>query len=232
MIKVRKASDRGHVKFGWLDAKHTFSFGHYFDPAHMGFRSLRVINNDIVSAGMGFDTHPHKDMEIITFIIEGELEHKDTLGNNSIIKTGEIQIMSAGSGIYHSEYNPSAKLPTTLYQIWIKPNALGISPRYEQYSYLDRIKINDWIDLVNSEGADGIAKIYQEATVRFGSFKENFQMLLNLSSLHGYWIQVIKGDLKLNGTTLSSSDGVSIEEESVVNFEFNQDTELLLFELK
>lgn len=231
MIKIRKASERGHVNFGWLDAKHTFSFGSYLDPAHMGFRSLRVINNDLIAEGAGFDTHPHKDMEIITFILEGAIEHRDTMGNHSIIRPGEIQIMSAGTGVFHSEHNPSKDEKTKLYQIWIQPGQLGVEPRYEQYDYLNRIKENNFIDLATPEGGDQIAKIYQDASIRFGKFQAGQSKELKVNPAKGYWVQVIKGKLSVNNEEASTEDGASVEKVDNLSFNFTEDTELLLFEL-
>lgn len=231
MISIRKADERGHLDFGWLDAKHTFSFGSYFDPAYMGFKSLRVINNDLIAPAGGFDTHPHKDMEIITFILEGELEHRDTMGNHSIIKPGEIQIMSAGSGVHHSEHNPSQTNSTKLYQIWIIPNEKGIDPRYEQYSYLDRIKENDFIYLATSRGGEGIAKIYQDASLKLGKFSAGGSKKLSIDPAKGYWIQVTSGEVSVNGNKLSKEDGASLENVSELKIEAIKESEVLLFEL-
>lgn len=231
MIKVRSANERGHINLGWLDAKHTFSFGSYHDPAHMGFRSLRVINNDLISGGGGFDTHPHKDMEIITFILEGSLEHRDTMGNHSTIRPGEIQIMSAGSGVFHSEHNPSESESTKLYQIWITPNKRGVEPRYEQFSYLDRIKENDFIELVNPEGGEKIPMIYQDARIKLGRFEKDNTSKVELVSSKGYWIQVLKGSFKVNNELVNAEDGVSIENLSEMNIQSMEPGELLLFEL-
>jgi redox-sensitive bicupin YhaK (pirin superfamily) len=232
MIIPRYAKDRGHLNFGWLDAKHTFSFGSYFDPAHMGFRSLRVINNDLVQAGMGFDTHPHKDMEIITYILEGELEHRDTVGNHAVIKPGEIQIMSAGRGIFHSEFNPSLTNSTKLYQIWIIPNQFGIKPRYEQYNFLNRIKQNEFIDLANPHGGDQVAKIYQDASLKYGKFSKGFEVELNLDQTRGYWIQMLVGNCHIGELQISSEDGIRIENEDHIHLSFSSHSEMLLFELK
>lgn len=231
MITIRKANERGHVNLGWLNAKHTFSFGSYFDPAHMGFRSLRVINNDLVSEGKGFDTHPHKDMEIITFILEGSLEHRDTMGNHSIIKPGEIQIMSAGTGVFHSEHNPSQTQKTKLYQIWILPDQKGVEPRYEQYNYLDRVIDNDFIDLATPTGGDRIAKVYQQASIKFGKFNADQNKELELNQSKGYWLQIVSGKLEVNGQEVEKEDGIAIEDQENVNFKFKENTEILLFEM-
>lgn len=231
MISIRKASERGHLNFGRLDAKHTFSFGSYLDPAHMGFRSLRVMNNDTIAPEGGFKTHPHKNMEIITFILEGQLEHRDTMGNHSIINPGEIQIMSAGSGVFHSEFNPSSDQATKLYQIWIKPSQMNIEPRYEQYSFKEHLKVNRFIDLVTTKGGEGVVKIYQDASVKYGVFEhgETFSEQLNLSK--GYWVQIISGSVEVNGNICESEDGISIEENNHLDLSFLKKSELLIFEL-
>jgi redox-sensitive bicupin YhaK (pirin superfamily) len=231
MKKIRRANDRGHLDFGWLNARHTFSFGSFFDPEFMGFKSLRVMNNDRVQATKGFDTHPHKDMEIITFLIEGELSHRDTLGNNAIIKPGEIQIMSAGSGIFHSEFNSSEKSENYLYQIWIVPSVKSVAPRYEQYSYEDRIKLNDLTVIANPMGGDKIAKIYQDATLSIGRFEQSKALDLNLNSDKGYWLQVIKGLFEVDGEELSEADGICFEDIKSLSIKSKEAGEFLFFEL-
>jgi redox-sensitive bicupin YhaK (pirin superfamily) len=231
MKKVRLAKNRGHLDFGWLNAKHTFSFGSFFDPEFMGFKSLRVMNNDRIQATKGFDTHPHKNMEIITFIIEGELSHRDTLGNNSIIRPGEIQIMSAGTGIFHSEFNSNKEFENYLYQIWIVPNEKSVKPRYEQYSYEDRIKLNDLTVLASPKGGDKVAKIYQDAILSIGRFEEGKSLDLNLNSNKGYWLQVVKGSFVVDGEGLNEADGVCFEDIKHLNIRSIDAGEFLFFEL-
>lgn len=231
MKTIRKACERGHLDFGWLDAKHTFSFGSYFDPAQMGFRTLRVINNDIVAEGKGFETHPHKDMEIITFIISGEIEHRDTLGNITRIKPGEIQIMSAGTGIFHSEFNPLDDQKTEMYQIWIKPKILGIKPHYDQFNYTHRLVENDFIELVSHEKKDEVAFINQEAKLLFGSFSAMGKKVLKLDENKGYWLQVVKGKVEINDIQLNKADGLALESESNLDLCALENSEVLLFEL-
>jgi redox-sensitive bicupin YhaK (pirin superfamily) len=231
MKKVRRANDRGHLDFGWLNARHTFSFGSFFDPEFMGFKSLRVMNNDRVQATKGFDTHPHKDMEIITFLIEGELSHRDTLGNNAIIKPGEIQIMSAGSGIFHSEFNSSETNENYLYQIWIIPSVKSVAPRYEQYSYEDRIKLNDLTVIANPTGGDKIAKIYQDTTLSIGRFEQSKALDLNLNNDKGYWLQVIKGSFEVDGEELFEADGICFEDIKSLSIKSKEAGEFLFFEL-
>lgn len=232
MKKIRKANERGSVNLGWLEAKHSFSFGSYCDPAYMGFKSLRVINNDIIESGKGFDTHPHKDMEIITFVLKGKLEHRDTLGNHSIIIPGEIQIMSAGKGIFHSEFNPCETNTTELYQIWIKPQSKGGESRYEQYSYLDRIKLNDIIPLIQAEGGDQIARINQAANLYFGKFELNKSKKIELNCDKAYWIQILEGKFEIDQLALNKADGLSIENEVVLEIGCKESGEFLLFELE
>ncbi len=231
MIKIRRSKDRGNLNFGWLNANHTFSFGSYFDPENMGFRSLRVMNNDRIAPNKGFETHPHKDMEIITFLIKGELSHRDTLGNNSIIRPGEIQIMSAGSGIFHSEFNSSEDQESYLYQIWIQPNVFSIAPRYEQYSYEDRVNLNGLTVLANSVGGEKIAKIFQEASLSLGRFESKKELEVKLDSSKGYWLQIVKGSFEINEKNLFEADGISFEEEGLLNLKCLESGEFLLFEL-
>lgn len=228
MIYLRRASERGHIKFDWLDAYHTFSFGHYYDPAFMGFKSLRVINEDFIDEGMGFDTHPHRNMEIVTFMVSGSLAHKDSMGNVSTIKPGEIQVMSAGTGIQHSEFNPSPTEKTHSYQIWIQPDKLGVEPRYEQMDYRSNSKINSFIKLLSPDAEDNSIKIYQQLNLWYGKFQAGQKIQLN-SSKAG-WLQIIKGHLKVSDLTAITSDGIAFEEEKQLNIDVLEDLELLWFE--
>ncbi len=228
MKTVRKANERGKANFGWLDANYTFSFASYFDPKWMGFRSLRVINDDIIDEGMGFDTHPHRDMEIISFIIDGAMEHKDTLGNHSVIRPGEIQIMSAGTGILHSEYNPDKEHKTHSLQIWVEPNVKGISPRYDHYKF-DK-KDNDFTILVSPTGGKNIAKIHQDMTLSLGSFhKQDKNIELN-ESKH-YWVHIFKGSALFGEEKLEAGDGLGLSEEGHLKISESENLEFLLFEL-
>ncbi len=228
-MKVRKASERGAFKIDWLDAKHTFSFGSYFDPAHMGFESLRVINNDIIAPSGGFPTHSHSNMEIITFVLRGELEHKDTLGNQEIIKPGEIQLMSAGSGISHSEFNPSSVKETELYQIWIETNKNNVEPRYDQFSYKERIEQDSLILIGGPEDVPGVAKIYQDVNLHLGGLSPDVK-IESPNKEAKYWLQIIQGKVEVGGVELGKADGASFEKGELTSLKGVEKSEFLLFE--
>jgi hypothetical protein len=228
-MKVRKAHERGQFNIDWLKAKYTFSFGSYFDPAHMGFESLRVMNNDTIAPGGGFPTHSHSNMEIITFILSGELEHKDTLGNQKVIKPGEIQLMSAGSGVSHSEFNPSSVNETKLYQIWIETNKTNVEPRYDQFSYKDRVQTNSLILIGGPEDSAGVAKIYQDVNLHLGSLNSSAQIEAPNKSAK-YWVQVVEGAIEVNGVTLSKADGASFEVGELDKISGVDKSEFFLFE--
>lgn len=229
-MQVRRAKDRGYAKFSWLESYHTFSFASYFDPEFLGFKSLRVINEDTVDPEMGFATHSHQDMEIITFMLEGSIEHKDSMGNISQIKEGEIQVMSAGSGVQHSEYNPSKVEKCRLYQIWIKPDRLGIGPSYSQTSFLDKKVRNGLTLLVSNTGEDNSLRINQNAKIYLANLSLGNSIEYILDKDRGVWIQVIKGSLNLNGKTLMEHDGVSILDENI-KLEALEESEFILFDL-
>lgn len=229
MIKLRESASRGHMCFDWLTSYHSFSFGNYFDPAYMGFSDLRVINEDYIKANKGFGTHPHKNMEIITFLIDGELEHRDTMNNSEIITKGEIQVMSAGSGVEHSEFNPSKNKPTHLLQIWITPKSENTVPRYDQ----KKIKnVNDELQLLVSGFSedDGEAiSINQDARIYHGCFMSNFEQALD--EQRSYWIQVISGKGKVNTLDVSAGDAVEFSYEKSLNLEIDDKLEVLVFDL-
>ena len=231
MIKVRKSNERGHFNFGWLDTFHTFSFGDYYDPQHLGFSALRVINEDTVAAGGGFPTHGHKDMEIITYILEGALEHKDSLGTGSVIKPGDIQRMSAGTGIHHSEYNPSKADPTKLLQIWILPKQRNLEPSYEQI----RVPFEDRqgkMKLVGSpDGREGSVTIHQDVELYASILKASDNVAYPLKPQRAAWIQVAEGEVDVNGVTLKSGDGAAVTKETELKLTAKTATELLLFDL-
>lgn len=231
MIQVRKSEDRGYADHGWLKARHTFSFADYFDPAHMGFRVLRVINEDRVAAGEGFGTHPHRDMEIITYIIEGALEHKDSMGNGSIIHPGEIQYMSAGSGVTHSEFNPLPDQDTHLLQIWILTAEKGAKPRYAQQKLPSPVP-GELTLIVSPDGEQGSIAIRQNTKLFVGKLSTNETLKTRLNRDRYAWLQVVRGDLKLNGVALSQGDGAAIGEESELNWVAGMNgAECLLFDL-
>lgn len=230
MITVRKSEDRGHFDHGWLKTYHTFSFADYQDPKYTRFRTLRVINEDYVMPGEGFGTHAHNDMEIITYILEGSLQHKDSMGNTSVIKPGEIQRMTAGTGVTHSEFNPSDKEKVHLLQIWIFPNQKGLKPGYEQ-KQIDSQK-NQLTLIASPDGRKDSVTLHQEALIYRGSFEKNQRLNYQIDTDHGVWIQVARGSLALNDQNLKAGDGAAIEKESAVQINISSESEFLLFDLK
>ena len=230
MLQVLKAHERGHANHGWLDSWHTFSFADYHDPKHMGFSTLRVINEDRVSPGAGFPTHPHRDMEIITYVLDGALEHQDSLGTGSVIRPGEIQRMSAGTGIRHSEFNHSQSEPVHFLQIWILPNRQGVTPGYEQ-KRIDPAGLNGRLPLVASpDGRDGSVTIHQDARV-YAARLNGDETTLALAPGRRAWLQVARGAARLNGTTLHAGDGVGVENETALRLAADGPAEALLFDL-
>ena len=231
MIQVRKANERGHANHGWLDTYHTFSFASYRDPQHMGFRSLRVMNEDFVEPGQGFGTHPHRDMEIVTYVLEGALEHKDSMGNGEVLRPGEFQRMSAGTGITHSEFNPSDAESVHLYQIWLSPDRKGIEPSYEQKRFPDEER-NDTLTLVASQdAAEGSLLIHQDARIYLSSLDEGHQVSHTLKPERHAWLQVLRGAVSINGMSLGTSDGAAVSEECDLQILANQPAEVMLFDL-
>ncbi len=232
MIVIRRSKDRGRTDWGWLDSRHTFSFGDYQDRAHKGFRALRVINDDRIAAGKGFGTHPHRDMEIISYVLKGSLQHKDSMGNGSTIQAGEIQKMSAGSGITHSEYNPSSETSTHFLQIWIFPDEKGIEPEYDQQKVDLDSNPNQWILFASGFKDDGLIHIHQDAKIWGGRFDTASTPTFDFVDGRAGWLHVIAGEVLLSGQTLTEGDGVQIEDESKIAIKINQPAELLLFDLK
>jgi redox-sensitive bicupin YhaK (pirin superfamily) len=230
MITVRPAAERGKANFGWLDSRHTFSFGHYHDDAHMGFGPLRVINEDKVTAGSGFDTHGHRDMEILSYVLEGELAHKDSIGTGSVIKPGEVQRMSAGTGIQHSEFNPSPKSPVHFLQIWILPERNGLKPGYQQNAFpLDH---KGRLHLVAShDGRDGSLTLNQDVDLRAGRLSKGDVVESKLRDGRLGWLQVARGAVTLNGVSLATGDGAAIEKDSDLVIRAESDAEILLFDM-
>jgi redox-sensitive bicupin YhaK (pirin superfamily) len=230
MLQVRQAKDRGHANHGWLDTRHTFSFADYHDPRHMGFSVLRVINEDRVMPGEGFPTHPHRDMEILSYVLEGALEHQDSLGNGSVIRPGEVQRMSAGTGIRHSEFNHSKNEPVHFLQIWILPNVQGVKPSYEQ-KRIDPAEVDGRLRLIASpDGRDGSVTIRQDARV-YAARLNGGEVGHALAPGRRAWLQVARGTAKVNGTELHAGDGARIEGESGVQLAANGSAEVLLFDL-
>jgi quercetin 2,3-dioxygenase len=229
MIKLRRAEERGHADHGWLQSRHTFSFADYYDPRFMGFRTLRVINEDRVMGGSGFGTHPHRDMEIISYVLEGALSHKDSMGNGSIIRPGDVQRMSAGSGVRHSEHNASNSEIVHFLQIWIVPESNGIEPSYEQKSLpAEKGKLR----LVAShDGREGSVLVHQDMSLYSGLFGEGDRASLAIASGRHAWVQMARGRAKVNGHDLSAGDGAALSEESAVEIEGLSDAEILVFDL-
>lgn len=231
MIRVRKAQDRGHADHGWLNTYHTFSFSSYRDPNHVHFRALRVMNEDFVAPGQGFGTHPHNDMEIVTYVLEGALEHKDSMGNGEVLRPGEFQRMSAGTGITHSEFNPSATEPVHLYQIWLFPDRKGIEPSYEQKRFPEDERRNR-LQLVASRDADaGSLLIHQDARIYLSLLNAGSKVRHELAAGRHAWLQVLRGSVTVNGIDLKTSDGAAISEEGELAFQACEDAEIMLFDL-
>jgi redox-sensitive bicupin YhaK (pirin superfamily) len=231
MISVRKSADRGRTKIDWLDSRHTFSFGDYYDPAQMGFRTLRVINEDRVRPGAGFPTHGHRDMEIVTYILEGALEHKDSLGTGSIIRPGEAQRMSAGAGITHSEFNHSKSEPVHFLQIWIEPATRGIAPGYEQKTIDDAKACGGFAPVGTPSGRDGSVKIHQDATLSVAKLERGQSVAASLSTGRHGWLQIARGEVAANGVALAAGDGAAISDEEKVTIVANSPAEVLFFNL-
>ncbi|MFO1457825.1 MAG: pirin family protein [Verrucomicrobiota bacterium] len=230
MMTVRKANERGHANHGWLDTHHTFSFADYHDPRWMGYRSLRVINDDLVMPGMGFGTHPHRDMEIITYILRGSLEHKDSMGNGRIIRTGEVQYMSAGSGVLHSEFNPSRDEAVHLLQIWIRPDRAGVTPRYAEKSMTDAP--DGVFHLVTSKaGRAGSIAIHQDADLWLARLQSGQTATHRLAAGRHAWLHVAEGDVTVQGQALSGGDAVAVSGEAVLDVRAGSRAQVLLFDL-
>lgn len=234
MLTLRKAADRGSFDFGWLKTAHTFSFGDYFDPDHMGFRALRVINDDVVAPGEGFPTHGHRDMEIVTWILDGALEHKDSLGTGSVIRPGDLQRMSAGRGVRHSEFNPSKDQRTRLLQIWLLPQRSGLEPSYEQSHFplaerTDRLR--RVVARAGSDNSDGAVRIHQDVDLWTGVLGAGARVRHDFAPTRHGWLQVASGEVEANQTTLLAGDGLAISDESALELRAKSRSEVLLFDL-
>ncbi len=230
MFKIRKASQRGSANHGWLQTSHTFSFAGYRDPEHMGFRSLRVMNEDRVKPGQGFGTHSHDNMEIISYVLAGELEHKDSMGNGEVLKPGEFQRISAGSGITHSEFNPSAAEPVHFYQIWIKPNVRNTPPTYQQKEFSRAEKLGKLRLVASPDGRDGSLSILQDAQIYLAVINGQ-EIRYDLKPERHAWLQVLCGRAKVNDVELDTSDGVAIHDECSLVITGEPDSEIMLFDL-
>jgi redox-sensitive bicupin YhaK (pirin superfamily) len=231
MIRIRRSADRGHFDHGWLDTHHTFSFSQYYDPQHMGFRSLRVINEDWIAPGQGFGTHGHRDMEIVTYVLEGALAHRDSLGSGGVLSPGELQRMTAGTGITHSEFNSSEAEPVHLYQIWLLPEREGLKPSYEQKAFPEAERRNRLRLVASPNGEDGSLTIQQDARLFLGSFEAGQEVTRPLLPGRHAWLQVLRGGVGLNGDTLAAGDGSAISGESALAIRAEGPSEVLFFDL-
>lgn len=231
MIKIRKAEERGHFDFGWLNTYHTFSFGDYYDPSHMHFRSLRVINEDVVQPGRGFPTHGHQDMEIVTYILEGALQHRDSMGSGSIIRRGDAQRMSAGTGVTHSESNPSKEELVHLLQIWILPERRGQQPEYEERKFSDDEKRNRLRLIVSPNSDEGSVRIHQDAKIYASVLDAGAAVSHQINDGRYAWLQVAGGAVELNGAQLKHGDGAAVSQESKLSIVASEPAEVLLFDL-
>lgn len=231
MLKKRPSQERGHLDFGWLDTYHSFSFGEYYDPEHMGFRALRVINEDYIAGGRGFGTHPHQNMEILTYVLEGALEHRDSMGNGSRIVPGDVQRMSAGTGVTHSESNPLSDQRTHLLQIWILPERQGLAPSYEQKNFKDSQKRDRLCLIASRTGEEDSVVMHQDVKIYASLLQASKDLRLAAEAKRFYWIQLIRGSLEVNGETLRAGDGLSASEEAELALRAKEESEFLLFDL-
>lgn len=231
MILVRPSSARGHLNHGWLDTYHTFSFGDYYDPNQMGFRAVRVINEDRVAPGQGFGMHGHRDMEIITLVLSGALEHKDSLGHGEVLRPGELQHMSAGSGIRHSEFNPAADEPVHLYQIWLLPREKGLQPSYSQKRFDPAERQNRWQLVASPDGAENSLAIQQDSQLFLANLTANSALRYDLAAGRHAWLQILRGSVNANGTPLATGDAIALSAESQLQLTATSQAEVLLFDL-
>lgn len=231
MMVIRRAAERGHADHDWLDTHHTFSFADYYDPNHMGFRALRVINDDTVEAGRGFGTHPHRDMEIISYVLDGALAHKDSMGTGSVIRPGDVQRMSAGTGVTHSEFNPSADEPVHFLQIWLLPREQGIKPSYEQKTFSREERSGKLRLVASPDGRDGSTTVHTDALLYAGLFDGAQRAELSLASNRHAWVHVARGQVSVNGHRLGAGDGVALSAEPNVRIEGGDAAEVLVFDL-
>ena len=231
MITIRKAEDRGHFNHGWLDTWHTFSFDQYYDPSQMHWRALRVINEDRVAGAKGFPTHSHRDMEIVTYILSGALEHRDSMGNGSVIRPGDMQRMTAGTGVAHSEFNPSKDEPVHLLQIWILPEARNLPPSYEQKFFSDEDRKGRLRLIASRDGRDGSVQIHQDARIYAATIESGDSVTHHLADNRYGWLQVARGSINLNDAELAPGDGVAISRERELTIAAREGAEVLLFDL-
>ena len=230
MITIRKSEERGHVNHGWLDSHFTFSFADYYDPEHMGFRTLRVINDDVVAPGQGFGMHPHRDMEIVTYILSGAIEHKDSMGNGRVIRPGEVQYMAAGTGVTHSEFNPSSTEPAHLLQIWMLPDKKGMKPNYAERSFV-KAETGKWHLAVSKAGRDGSIAINQDADLLFAKLNPGEKLNYSFKPNRHGWLHVAEGEIELDKLKLKSGDAVAFSDEKGFSLTAKPATQVLLFDL-
>jgi len=230
MMIIRKSNERGHAEHGWLDSYHTFSFADYHDPQWMGFRTLRVINDDLVMPGMGFGTHPHRDMEIISYVLSGALQHRDSMGNGRIIRAGEFQYMAAGTGVEHSEFNPSSKEATRLLQIWIMPDTKGVTPRYAERN-LAKTETGKLHLVASKTGRDGSMEIHQDADLLLGKLDAGQSVKHALAKGRNAWVHVAEGEVTINGKRLSGGDAAAATQEGALEISAGKPSQVLLFDL-
>ncbi len=231
MLTIRRAGDRGHFDHGWLNTYHTFSFADYYDPKHMGFSVLRVMNEDRVVPGEGFGTHPHRDMEIVTYVLSGALEHRDSLGNGEVLRPGEFQRMTAGTGITHSEFNPSQTEAVHLYQIWLLPERKGLKPGYEQKAFAEEDRLGRLRVVASPDGRDGSLTIRQDAEIFLATLRPGDEVLHELRPGRHAWLQVLRGALDANGQRLNTGDGAAVSDEAALAVKASAPAEVMLFDL-
>ncbi|MEZ5307989.1 MAG: pirin family protein [Pyrinomonadaceae bacterium] len=231
MFSIRRSDERGGNDFGWLDTRYSFSFNNYYDPRFMGFRALRVINEDRIKPGRGFPTHGHSDMEIVTYVVNGSLAHKDSTGAEEQITSGEIQRMSAGTGIMHSEYNPSPDDETYLFQIWIEPSIEGLQPSYEQKKFSEEDKLGKMKLIASKDGRDGSLTISAETEVFASILNEGDELEYSIGTNRHVWIQLISGEMEVSGNTIRSGDGIAVSEEEAISIIARMPSEFLMFDL-
>lgn len=231
MLKIRRSEDRGIAEHGWLKSRHTFSFAEYYDPKHMNFGPLRVINEDRISGGEGFDPHPHRDMEIISYVISGGLSHKDSMGNIAVIRPGEVQRMSAGTGVIHSEYNDQENTETHFFQIWIMPNQRGVAPGYGQKSFEKELNSQKIVHVISPDGKDGSISIHQDADMYISRLAANDSLDFKIEEGKQMWLQLVKGEIEVNGETLKAGDAISATDIKSVDIKSLKDSEMILFKL-
>lgn len=231
MLTIRRAEQRGHARHGWLESFHSFSFADYYDAKHMGFRNLRVINEDRVQAGKGFGTHGHRDMEIISYVLDGALEHRDSMKNGSVIRPGDVQALSAGTGVTHSEFNASPTDVVHFLQIWLLPSAAGLTPSYEQKNFSSTEKQGRFRLVASPDGREGSVTIHTDARLYAGCFEQGEEAKVEVASGRHAWVQVARGEVKVQGQLLRTGDGAALSEEALIQVEGVRESEVLLFDL-